>query len=116
MEILLDTDARWCRDCTILEEVEPEAHEATCSDCRDSDENKDVVMADPYFARVWKALQYKKSGIPVLDLVTDLDDALCIQAVEAAVSEVEHEQREAERQRGAGRDDPTHPPRDPPTT
>uniref|UniRef100_A0A6M3LAY6 Uncharacterized protein n=1 Tax=viral metagenome TaxID=1070528 RepID=A0A6M3LAY6_9ZZZZ len=75
-----------------------------------------MALEDPYFGRIWKALQYKKAGIPVLELVTSLDDSLCIQAVESAISEHEHEQREskreAERQRGGGRDDKTHPPRD----
>jgi hypothetical protein len=102
VHILLDDDARWCRTCTIVQDVEEAALEQTCADCIEGDENKDVVMEDPYFVRVWRAVQLKRAGLPVLDLIDSLDDALAIHAVEAEVEHVQYEKRKAE---GAGNQD-----------
>jgi hypothetical protein len=78
--------------------VEPEAHEATCADCIASEQNKDVVLEDPYFVRIWRSVQFKVAGIPVLELIDSLDDALAIQAVEAKIREIEIEKAKAEQQ------------------
>jgi len=103
VEILLDEGARWCQNCPLIQQVEPEAREATCQDCRASDQNKDVVLEDPYFVRMWRGVQLKKAGIPVLELIEDLDDALVLQAIEVKVDEIHREQRETERE-GSQRD------------
>ena len=87
-----------------MADVVPEAHEATCHDCIASDLNKDIVVEDPYFTRIWRAVQLKKAGIPVLELVTHLDDAIAIHAVEAKISEIQHDKLKEER----SDEDPEH--------
>ena len=101
---MVDPDARWCATCTILDDVEPDAHDATCTDCRASDQNKDVVAADPFFMRIYRAVQYKKAGVPVLDLAKTLDDTLAIFAVENELERLRQEQRAEDRERENGGD------------
>lgn len=109
---MLDPDTRWCRTCKVIEEAEPGDEEETCRQCIASDENKDVVVRDGYFARVWRAAQLKAAGISILELISTLDDALAIQAVSQEAERLaieqaqeEYEDQEAERkkyQRQAG--------------
>lgn len=100
-------ESRWCKTCTILLDVVEEEHEETCRACIDSDENKDVVMEDLYFRRLWKAVQYKHAGVPVLDLVGDLDEVLDIQVVENEIERIQYEQAKE------GRDSDRPPEEDP---
>ena len=106
--ILLDPDTRWCRTCKVIQEAEPGDEEETCRQCIASDENKDVVVEDPYFRKIWEAAQLKAAGIPVMDLVATLDDALAIHAVsqeaerigiERAREELEDEEEEQQQQK-----------------
>ena len=76
-----------------MQEVEPDAIEATCADCIASDNSKDVAMRDEYFRRIWRAVQLKRAGIPVMELIETLDDALAIQAVESEAESIEYEKR-----------------------
>lgn len=94
--ILLDPESRWCSTCTILNDVDPSEHEETCRHCIASDENKDVVAQDPYFTRIWKAAQLKRAGIPVLNLISDLDDALAIHTVETEIERIYYEKLKEE--------------------
>lgn len=58
-------------------------------------------MEDPYFVRMWRGVQLKKAGIPVLELIDDLDDALVLQAIEAKIQEIHREQAEEGREKKA---------------
>tara|TARA_R110000787_G_scaffold17741_2_gene55038 strand:- start:81 stop:410 length:330 start_codon:yes stop_codon:yes gene_type:complete len=101
---MLDPDARWCITCTLLDDVEESAHAATCDDCRASDLNKDEVVADPFFNRLYKAVQYKKAGVPVMELAQTLDDTLAIFAVENEIEKIRQELRAEERENNNGGD------------
>ena len=101
MAILLDEASRWCNQCTLLDEAEEDEHEEICRQCRASDENKDVVLEDPYFVRLWKAVQLKRAGIPVLDLVANLDEVLAIQTIADEAEEIQLEQMQDQQEEQA---------------
>jgi len=91
---LLDTASRWCNQCTLLDDAPDDEHEEICRQCRESDENKDVVLEDPYFVRIWRAVQLKRAGVPALELVASLDEVLAIQAVADEAEKIQIEQWE----------------------
>lgn len=95
----MDDDARWCNTCTELVHEDPAGWDDVCRQCREGDENKDIVVQDAGFVRLWRAVQYKAAGIPVLDLIADLDDALAIKAIEDQVQVNQAEDLEEQRDR-----------------
>ncbi len=101
----MDEDARWCQGCPLVREVEPEAQEETCRDCIASDLNKDIIFEDLFFARMWRGLQLKQAGIPVMEIIQDLDEALILQAMETKIKEVHRQQQEDKRDNKPPTDD-----------
>ncbi len=101
----MDEDARWCQGCPLVREVEPEAREATCHDCIASDLNKDIIFEDLFFSRMWRGLQLKQAGIPVMEIIQDLDEALILQAMETKIKEVHRQQQEDKRDNKPPTDD-----------
>ena len=54
--------------------------------------------------RIYRAVQYKKAGVPVMDLAQTLDDTLAIFAVENELERLRQEQRAEDRERENGGD------------
>lgn len=70
--------------------------EATCRDCIASDLNKDTVTRDPYFMRIWKAMELKRAGVDVLELASSVDDILAIATVEREAERIAYEKAKEE--------------------